>query len=198
MCGISGIVNFNNKPVNRAQIDLMNKAQIHRGPDGSGIWFENNVGFGHRRLSIIDLSKHANQPMISNNGRYILSYNGEVYNFKELRKELIKKGYFFRTHSDTEVVLNALIEWNENALEKFNGMFALALFDRKENKIFIARDRYGIKPLYYAIQKNTLYFASEQKAILTQNSFNKELNKEALLEYFTFQNILTEKTLGRI
>ena len=129
MCGISGIINFNEKPVGKDQINLMNNSQIHRGPDGSGIWCDNNIGFGHRRLSIIDLSDQASQPMKSNDNRYIITYNGEIYNFKDLKRELVKKGYVFRTNSDTEVVLNSLIEWREHSLKKFNGMFSFVFFN---------------------------------------------------------------------
>ena len=146
-------------------------------------------------MSIIDLSQAGHQPILSSDQRYVLSYNGEIYNFRELRKELEVLGYQFRSQTDSEVVLNAMAEWGTDALLKFNGMFAFALWDRKQRKLLLARDRYGIKPLYYAQQGNCFSFASEQKAILSQSSFKIEINKPALLEYFTFQNIFTDQTL---
>ena len=115
----------------------MTDSLIHRGPDGEGYWLEDNVGFGHRRLAIIDLSSEASQPMMSSDERYILVYNGEIYNYVELRRELKKKGYFFRSSSDSEVVLNALTCWGTDALLKFNGMFALSFWDRREKKLIL-------------------------------------------------------------
>ena len=195
MCGISGIVNLDGRPVVRETLQKMTDAIIHRGPDGEGHWVDGNIGLGHRRLAIIDLSPAGHQPMISGDGRFILSYNGEIYNFKELRKDLEAQGHIFRGNSDSEVVLNSIAHWGNDAFLKFNGMFALAFWDAKERKLLLARDRYGIKPLYYAKQVNTLYFASEQKAFTGLMSFRKEINKPALLEYFTFQNLFTSQTL---
>ena len=195
MCGIAGMVNLSNEPVSPFILKQMTDAIAHRGPDGEGQWVERNVGFGHRRLAIIDLSPAGHQPMLSINKRYVLSYNGEIYNFKELRTELLTKGFKFISETDSEVVLNALIAWGEKALDRFNGMFALALWDRQNQTLFLARDRYGIKPLYYTEQGGTVAFGSEQKAILAIPTFKKSLDKEALLEYFTFQNIFTDKTL---
>jgi len=195
MCGITGLINLNGAPISPVILQKMTDEIEHRGPDGEGHWVENNVGLGHRRLSIIDLSPAGHQPMISADHRYVLSYNGEIYNYRELRTDLEAEGYWFRSKTDSEVVLNALAEWGTDALLKFNGMFALALWDRKEETLLLARDRYGIKPLYYAQQGNTFSFGSEQKAILVQSDFKRALNKPALLEYFTFQNIFTDQTL---
>ena len=195
MCGITGLINLNGAPVSPVILQKMTDAIVHRGPDGEGHWIESNVGLGHRRLAIIDLSPAGHQPMISTDHRYILSYNGEIYNFRELRTELEAAGYWFRSKTDSEVVLHALAHWGTDALLKFNGMFALALWDRKEKTLLLARDRYGIKPLYYARQGNTFAFGSEQKAITAQPGFNRRLDKSALLEYFTFQNIFTDQTL---
>ena len=195
MCGIVGKINYDGQPVSFSTLKGMTDAISHRGPDGEGHWCEKQVGFGHRRLAIIDLSEEASQPMVSSDQRYILTYNGEIYNFKELRCELEKKGYSFRSSSDTEVVLYSLIEWKEKALMKFNGMFALSFWDKKEGDLLLARDRYGIKPLYYSEEGNSLSFASEQKAILSQPNFDRTINRKALLEYFTFQNIFTDQTL---
>ena len=195
MCGIVGQLNFDNSPVSPVILKKMTEVIKHRGPDGEGHWIDENVGFGHRRLSIIDLSQAGHQPMISTDHRYVLTYNGEIYNFRELRIELEAKGYWFRSQTDSEVVLHSLTEWGSDALLKFNGMFALAFWDRKEKRLLLARDRYGIKPLYYYKNDKKLVFGSEQKAILEQPAFDRQINKKALLEYFTFQNIFTDQTL---
>jgi len=195
MCGIAGLIYLDNNPVSPVVLQRMTDAIAHRGPDGEGHWIEGNVGLGHRRLAIIDLSPAGHQPMASISQRYVMVYNGEVYNYRELRIELESLGYQFRSRTDSEVVLNALIAWGPKGLERFNGMFGLALWDRQEQTLLLARDRYGIKPLYYSMQGNTLSFGSEQKAILAMPEFRRSLDKEALLEYFTFQNIFTDKTL---
>lgn len=195
MCGIAGVVHLNGSLPSPIALKAMTDAIAHRGPDGEGQWIEDNVGLGHRRLAIIDLSPAGHQPMITADNRYVLSYNGEVYNFKELRSELEVFGYQFRSQTDSEVVLNALAKWGPKALNRFNGMFAIALWDRKEKTLLLARDRYGIKPLYYGQQGSFIAFGSEQKAILAIPEFKRSLDKEALLEYFTFQNIFTDKTL---
>lgn len=195
MCGVSGFINLNGAAASPVILKKMTDVIAHRGPDGEGQWIENNVGIGHRRLAIIDLSPAGHQPMISADYRYILSYNGEVYNYRELRADLQAEGVWFRSQADSEVVLYALAHWGKDALLKFNGMFALALWDRKERSLLLARDRYGIKPLYYAQQGQTFAFGSEQKAITAQPEFQRRLNHPALLEYFTFQNIFTDQTL---
>ena len=194
MCGIVGYVNFTGEPVDPL-CGFMTDALAHRGPDGEGQWVEENVGLGHRRLSIIDLSENGKQPMRSLSGRYVLTYNGEIFNFRELRRELESSGIRFQTATDTEVLLASIEFWGMKAIQKFNGMFAFALWDRKLKKLFLARDRYGIKPLYYSIQENVLRFGSEQKAILVDRNFKKHINSPALLEYFTFQNFFSDSTL---
>ena len=166
MCGIAGIINIDGKPVSSLILNKMIDSIKHRGPDGNGFYADKNIGFGHCRLSIIDLSSSGNQPMVSKNNQFILTYNGEIYNFKELRVELENLGYKFHSNTDSEVVLNAWVEWGEKSVLKFNGMFAFAIWDKKKQNIFLVRDRYGIKPLYYAKWGNTILFASEQKAIL--------------------------------
>ena len=195
MCGITGLIHLDNNPVSPVVLQRMTDAIAHRGPDGEGHWIEGNVGLGHRRLAIIDLSPAGHQPMASISQRFVMVYNGEVYNYRELRTELEALGYQFRSRTDSEVVLNALIAWGAKGLERFNGMFGLALWDRQEQTLLLARDRYGIKPLYYSMQGHTLAFGSEQKAILAMPEFRRSLDKEAMLEYFTFQNIFTDKTL---
>lgn len=195
MCGITGIVNLSGASVSPVLLGSMTSALAHRGPDGQGEWIHENVGLGHRRLAIIDLSPLGKQPMVSEDGRYVLTFNGMIYNHREIRAELEARGYRFRSTSDTEVVLNSLIEWGTTALSKFNGMFAFGFFDSKAHKLTVARDRYGIKPLYLSQQDGVFSFASEQKAILTRDSFKRRLDEVALVEYLTFQNILSSRTL---
>ena len=195
MCGIAGILNLDGAPASESTVTSMSDAIIHRGPDGFGSWAEGPAAFGHRRLAIIDLSELGRQPMHTPDGRYVLTYNGEVYNFPELRAELERLGHVFRSHSDSEIVLHAWAEWGTKAVLRFNGMFAFAIFDRKEKRLNLVRDRYGIKPLYYAQFGNVFLFGSEQKAILAHPAAKRTLDKAALVEYFTFQNIFTDKTL---
>jgi asparagine synthase (glutamine-hydrolysing) len=195
MCGIAGLINLDGRPVSAVTLKKMTDVISHRGPDGEGHWIDGNVGIGHRRLAIIDLSPAGHQPMISTDSRFVLSYNGELFNHNQLRADLEAEGVLFRSKTDSEVVLYALAHWGYDALLKFNGMFALALWDRDKKSLLLARDRYGIKPLYFSQQGRTLAFGSEQKAILAQPGFQRRLNKPALLEYFTFQNLFTDQTL---
>jgi asparagine synthase (glutamine-hydrolysing) len=197
MCGITGIVCADRRPASPALVRRMTDALAHRGPDGEGFFADGPVAFGHRRLSIIDLSTAGNQPMSTADGAYTLSYNGETYNFRELRAELEGLGRRFRSRTDSEVVLEAYAEWGPEAVERLNGMFAFALYDRARREVVLARDRYGIKPLYYAIRGGSLLFASEIKALLQHPGCRAELDADALLEYFTFQNFLGDRTLFR-
>ncbi|MDC3206580.1 asparagine synthase (glutamine-hydrolyzing) [Pelagibacteraceae bacterium] len=194
MCGIVGILNLNEQPIDKNILINMTNEVSHRGPDGDGYYVNKNIGFGHKRLSIIDLSDNGSQPMKSKDGRFILNYNGELYNFKDLRQNLEKRGCEFYTESDTEVVLRSWEEWGEKCVNKFNGMFAFAIWDNKNKDLFLIRDRYGTKPLYYSNHKNYFIFSSEQKSFFKNPFFKKEINKESLLEYFTFQNIFTDNT----
>ena len=195
MCGVAGIFNLDGAPVSPVELRRMTDAIAHRGPDGEGFYSDSFVGLGHRRLAIIDLSPAGHQPMAMSDGRFVLTYNGEVYNFHELRAELESLGHHFRSQTDSEVVLHAYVQWGSECVKRFNGMFAFAIWDKTRQQLFLARDRYGIKPLYYTFQGNCFLFASEQKAILAQPSVKREVDLEALLEYFTFQNIFTDKTL---
>lgn len=195
MCGICGIFNLNGEPVLPVNLRRMTDAIAHRGPDGEGFYTDSFIGFGHRRLAIIDLSPAGHQPMMTPDGQYVLTYNGEIYNFNELRIELEAKGYQFRSRTDTEVVLYAYVEWGEAALNRFNGMFAFAIWDRRRQELFLARDRYGIKPIYYTLLGGKFIFGSEVKAILAHPCYSVDLDKDALLEYFTFQNLFTDRTL---
>jgi asparagine synthase (glutamine-hydrolysing) len=197
MCGIVGIFNFSQQPVAHSQIKAMTDVIAHRGPDGEGQYIDGFVGLGHRRLAIIDLSPAGHQPMQTVGGRFTITYNGEIYNFKELRVQLEALGYKFHSNTDTEVVLNAFAEWGQKCVGKFNGMFAFAVWDKKEKQLFLARDRYGIKPLYYCLTDQHVIFASEIKAIVASNLYQSALDKEGLVEYLTFQNFFTDKTLFR-
>jgi asparagine synthase (glutamine-hydrolysing) len=195
MCGVTGIFNLNGEPVSPVILRKMTDAIAHRGPDGEGFYNDSFVGLGHRRLAIIDLSPAGHQPMLSRDRDVVLSYNGEIYNFQELRAELQSRGYQFGSKTDSEVVLNAWVEWGADCVTRFNGMFAFAIWDKRQQSLFLVRDRYGIKPLYYACWGQTFLFGSEQKAILAHPAARRELDKKALLEYFTFQNIFTDRTL---
>ena len=195
MCGIAGTFYFDQRPAERSTLQRMAQALEHRGPDAGGVFTHEEVGLAHRRLSIIDLSEAANQPFVSADGRYVLCYNGEVYNFRELRGELESLGFRFRTTSDTEVVLYALVQWGSDALPRLNGMFAFAFLDKQEKELLLARDRYGIKPLYTYQSAQGLCFASEIKGILAEGSLCAELDLPALYQYMTFQNLFTSETL---
>ena len=195
MCGVAGLLHTDGVSASPVALQRMTDAIAHRGPDGQGHWVEGPVALGHRRLSIIDLSPAGHQPMVTADHRHVLSYNGEVYNFRELRAELEAEGCAFRSNTDSEVVLNALARWGTKAISRFNGMFAFALWDRQARRLLLARDRYGIKPLYLFRQGALFAFASEQKAILTLPGVERRLDKAGLYEYFTFQNFFTDRTL---
>jgi asparagine synthase (glutamine-hydrolysing) len=197
MCGIAGVFNFNGEPPSPVILKRMTDAIAHRGPDGEGHYIDGALGLGHRRLAIIDLSAAGHQPMATENGRFLITYNGEVYNFNEIRVELEAQGYRFHSFTDSEVVLKALAHWGTDALTRFNGMFALALWDREREELLLARDRYGIKPLYYVQIGRKLLFGSEIKAFLADPDYRTEMDREGLYEYLTFQNFFTERTLFR-
>ncbi len=195
MCGITGIFNLNGEPVSPVILRKMTDAIAHRGPDGEGFYTDSFIGLGHRRLAIIDLSPAGHQPMMTADGQYVISYNGELYNFQELRLELEALGYRFRSQCDTEVMLYAYAAWGEACVNRFNGMFAFVIWDKQRQKLFLARDRFGVKPLYYTRQGQIFLFGSEVKAMLAHPACQARLDKEALLEYFTFQNFFTDRTL---
>ncbi|MFN2399749.1 MAG: asparagine synthase (glutamine-hydrolyzing) [Gemmatimonadaceae bacterium] len=185
MCGIAGIVTSENVPANEGVVAAMTAALGHRGPDGHGGWCDTGIALGHRRLSIIDLTDAGQQPMLDESGRYVLVYNGEIYNYLELRRELEDKGYRFRSHTDSEVLLNAYREWDVGALERFNGMWAFAIWDRERRELFASRDRAGKKPFYYALgEAGAFYFASEIKA-LRAAGFSFGLNPQAAFDFLT-------------
>ena len=184
MCGISGIVQFNNAPVREKDIRLMMAKMTHRGPDDKGIFLDNNVGLGFVRLSILDLSSAGHQPMFSHDCKYVIIFNGEVYNYIEIREEL-KHKYTFKTGTDTEVILAAYEEWGEDCLDRFNGMFSLVIFNTETKEVFGARDRFGIKPFYYYRDESRFLFASEIKSILPLLD-KKEANDSIIYDYLLF------------
>ncbi len=200
MCGIAGIMCLQRRTCEvkktEAVVKYMTDLLAHRGPDGEGqmTMDEGHVFLGHRRLAIIDLSDAAKQPMQSMNGRFAITYNGEIYNYRELREELRLLGYRFATRSDTEVLLKVYEVWGIAGIKRLNGIFAFAIWDDYKKELVIARDRYGTKPLYYTQIADQFIFASEYKAILAHPDFSKKLNVNAVKEYFTFQNIFSNIT----
>jgi asparagine synthase (glutamine-hydrolysing) len=195
MCGITGIFNVMGQPVPIAVLRKMTDIIAHRGPDGEGFWTRTCVGFGHRRLAIIDLSAAGHQPMQIEDGALTIVFNGEIYNFQEIRVLLEAKGYRFHSRTDTEVVLKAYQEWGQECVHRFNGMFAFAIWDDHACELFLARDRYGIKPLYYYFKDGLFLFGSEIKSILQHPDVAVRVCIPALNEYFSFQNIFSDLTL---
>ena len=198
MCGITGIVDVAERSaINQSLIKAMNDSLTHRGPDGDGFHFEPGVGLGHRRLSIIDL-EGGKQPLYNEDETVVVTYNGEIYNFQELATELQSLGHEFRTHCDTEVIVHAWEEWGTDCLQRFNGMFAFALWDRNRETVFLARDRLGIKPLYYArLTNGQLIFASELKALMHHPDMPRELDPYAIEDYFTFSYVPEPRSIYR-
>ncbi len=195
MCGILGIYNLDGKAVDENVIVKMGNQISHRGPDGEGLFVQNNIGFIHKRLAILDPSDNGQQPMYSNDGKWIVIFNGCIYNFKELREELIEEGHTFQSETDTEVIVEGLSAYGSSYFERFNGMFAIGAWNREEEKLYISRDRYGIKPVYYWFSGKTIVFASEIKAIIKHPDYEMGVDLDALNEYFTFQNIFSYNTL---
>jgi asparagine synthase (glutamine-hydrolysing) len=181
MCGISGIINKNSEPVSYDQIKKINDLIEHRGPDDEGYFFGENFAFGHRRLSIIDLSKAGHQPM-SYKDKYVIIYNGEVYNYVELKSELLNYGYDFQTKTDTEVILAAYDKWGSDCVNRFNGMWAFALYNKEKNYVFCSRDRFGIKPFYYAHTDERFIFGSEIKQLLEYFP-RRYVNESIVIDY---------------
>lgn len=195
MCGITGIINLNNKPVNESIINAMTEAVAHRGPDGKGLFIDGNVCLGHRRLSILDVSEKGAQPMSSNASNWTIAFNGCIYNFKELRKELVSKGHNFSSTTDTEVIVEGLEAYGPDFFKRLNGMFAIVAFNKSNRKLYLSRDRFGIKPLYYWSNANVFILSSEIKAFMEHPDFKVEVDISALNEYFTFQNLFSFRTL---
>jgi len=201
MCGITGIITYSLTEQKANQcLKLMNNAISHRGPDAEAVWNDKNVFLGHRRLSIIDVSSSANQPMISNDGKLVIVYNGELYNYKDLKFELqrAQQGampYVFRTGSDTEVILAAFKRWGIDCIQRFNGMFAFAIYDIEKKETYIVRDRLGVKPLYYHQKNDSLIFSSEIRSLLSSGLVDKQIDSSALTEYIQYQTVHAPLTI---
>ncbi len=198
MCGIVGIVNYftNIEEHHRDILTAMNESQVHRGPDGEGYYLNTHVGLGHKRLAIIDIV-HGQQPMQTADGKLILIYNGEIFNFQELRKELKREGFHFSTASDTEVLLKSYEAWGKDCLARFNGDFAFAIWDEVMQELFLARDRLGVKPLYYTQVGHSFLFASEAKALLKFAGVSRAIDMHALVEGLAYFQPLVPNTLIR-
>ena len=194
MCGICGIYNADGSSVQRGLLEKMTSIIQHRGPDGCGFFVESNIGLGHRRLSIIDLEGGA-QPIGNEDGQMQIVFNGEIYNFIELRQELEAFGHKFRTRSDTEVIVHGYEQWGTNCVSHFNGIFAFAIWDKISRQLFLARDHLGVKPLYYIQLKNQMLFASEIKSILQNEEFQREVDLTSLGQLFTFRYVPSPNTL---
>jgi len=195
MCGIVGVFNLNGEPFGLSALKSMADAIAHRGPDGEGYFTEDNIALAHRRLSILDVSPKGAQPMTSKDGQWVVIFNGCIYNFLELKQELQAKGHEFVSTTDTEVIVEGLAEYGPAFFERLDGMFAVGAWHKSEKALYLSRDRFGVKPLYYWFTGKTLVFASEIKAIIKHPGFQVKLNYEALNEYFTFQNMFTFHTL---
>lgn len=194
MCGISGIYNYNSEPVSLEAITKTSRALNHRGPDDFGYWLDGNIGFAHQRLSIIDTSNAGHQPMHSSDGNYTIVFNGEIYNHDEFRDELKAKGFVFHSSSDTEVLLNLFIAYGHNMLNRLNGMFAFAIWNKAKQELFVCRDRVGVKPLYYYHDQKTFRFASEPKAIFA-SGIKAQVNTENINEWLMYRFTSGEETL---
>lgn len=195
MCGIAGFTQFFSPMGSIDTLKAMGNAIFHRGPDAGGEYLDEQVGLAHRRLSIIDLSEAGNQPMFSHDGQLVIAFNGEIYNFLELRSELQNEGYQFTTHTDTEVILALYERDSEACLEQLNGMFAFALWDKRKQQLFIARDRIGKKPLYYLQHEGRFAFASEIKALLVLPDVPRELRMDAIYDFFAYQYVPDPKSI---
>ena len=189
MCGICGQFRFDSENVSSKSLTSMMSKLARRGPDSNGKWLEGKIGFGHQRLSIIDLSSHGNQPMVDDLLKLTLVFNGTIYNYKSLRSELIDKGYSFFSHSDTEVIIKAYHYWGEDCVKYLDGMFAFCVWDQSNQKLFIARDRMGIKPLYYNLSNKAFTFASNSQALLTQE-LDKSVNPLALQQQLSLHGVV--------
>ena len=195
MCGIAGIFNLNKDIVSRTVLKSMSNKIAHRGPDGQGYYLKDNIGLAHNRLAILDISKKGAQPMSSKSNRWTIVFNGCIYNFSELKQELKSKGHVFNSESDTEVICEGLDAYGTEFFERLNGMFAIGAWDNKNCELYLSRDRFGIKPLYYWFNGETICFSSEIKAIIEHPDYKIDVDLDALNEYFTFQNVFSYNTL---
>lgn len=195
MCGIVGVFNLNKEPFPLSALKKMASTLDHRGPDGEGYYIQDNIALAHKRLAILDTSAKGAQPMMSKNGDWVITFNGCIYNFLALKQDLQAKGHEFVSTTDTEVIAEGLAAYGPQFFEKLNGMFAVGAWNTKNQTLYLSRDRFGVKPLYYYFNGNSLVFASEVKAIIAFPDYRTSLNFEALNEYFTFQNLFTYRTL---
>lgn len=198
MCGICGKFNYNDiRPVDAATIEGMTSILEHRGPDGSGVFIDGNVGLGHRRLSIIDLSPRGRQPMFNEDGTIALVFNGEIYNYREMAVDLKTRGHAFRSDTDTEVIIHAYEEYGAACVTRFNGMFAFAVWDGRKEELLLARDRLGVKPLYYHLNGRAITFASEIKSLLVDPEIPSEVDPQALGNFLTLHYVPGPRTMFR-
>jgi asparagine synthase (glutamine-hydrolysing) len=195
MCGILGVFNLNQKPIHRGVFSSMLEKIAHRGPDGEGMYIKDSIGLGHKRLAILDTSNKGAQPMASKDGKWIIVFNGCIYNFSELKMELKSLGHVFNSNSDTEVIAEGLSAFGTTFFEKLNGMFAIGAWNTEREELTLSRDRFGIKPLYYWFNGNSICFSSEIKAIIEHPDYTIDVDLDALNEYFTFQNVFSFNTL---
>lgn len=194
MCGINGIIGFSDVNEVSAKLVLMNKTLQHRGPDDNGTWVSKECAFGQQRLSIIDLSSAGHQPMLSQDERYVIVFNGEIYNFLEVKNKLIND-YNFKTKTDTEVILAAFIKWGKKCVDELNGMFAFAIWDTLQKELFIARDRLGVKPLYYVFENNSFAFSSEIRPLIKAGFAPKKIDYNSLIDYLQYQTVHAPNTI---
>jgi asparagine synthase (glutamine-hydrolysing) len=195
MCGIAGIFNLNGQPVSLKQMQQMASVIAHRGPDGEGFYVKDDIGLAHRRLAILDTSSLGAQPMSSKNGDWTIVFNGCIYNFLELKQELRSLGHSFVSQTDTEIISEGLAAYGASFFERLNGMFAIAAWNNNEKALYLCRDRFGVKPLYYWFNGKSLVFASEVKAIIKHPDYKIDVDHDALNQYFTFQNVFSYNTL---
>ena len=187
MCGIVGIFNLNNQTVNRSVLESMSNKIAHRGPDGEGYFLKENIGLAHKRLAILDTSNNGAQPMSSRSQKWTIVFNGCIYNFSKLKEELKSNGHTFNSKTDTEVICEGLDAFGIKFFERLNGMFAIAAWNNDTNELFLSRDRFGIKPLYYWFNGETICFSSEIKAIIKHPNYKIDVDLSALMNIFRFK-----------
>ncbi len=190
MCGIAGQIHFNGRPAGKPLLEKMAERMAPRGPDDKGLYVHGPMGFSHRRLKVMDTSQGSAQPMLDESGTFGIVFNGAIYNYPEIREELVAAGYTFRSHGDTEVILKSYLHWGQDCLEKFNGMFAFAIWNNQTCEVFLARDRLGIKPLYFHVTPETFLFASTTQALLESSSVSRTINPIALHHYMHFHSVV--------
>ena len=190
MCGITGF-SLKDSSINRKKIiQLMNDKLSHRGPDGEGYYNDDFINFGHKRLAIIDLNERSNQPFVDSTKEFVIVFNGEIYNYIEIKKELIEKGIKFKTTSDTEVLIESYVMWGDNFVNKLKGMFAFAIYDKKKKTILCARDHFGQKPFFYYYNNENFIFSSELTSLISNPIIKKNLSVESIIDYFHYDSFV--------